>query len=127
MEVQPSPMLKHFTQSLEGIGAIKHFDGAPEKYLVSRKSDLITEVTNRYMPTCSVWRVRAMMSDGMGYRPGRVLLEVTYERASWDDWRKRQIRFSTSDYHTFYSPVKAARYLAGLFGYVEKETCECSG
>lgn len=115
--------MRHFTQALDGIGATKHF--TDDLYRVRRTEDVITEIAYRYHLGDRIWWVRIQLSDGTGYRPGRLLTEVTYERVTWDDVRNRQRRSIATDYVTFYSPVRAAEYVAGLLGYSRKAECEC--
>lgn len=120
----PSPLLmRHFTQALDGIGATKHF--TDDLYRVRRTEDVITEVGYRYHLGDRIWWVGIRLSDGTGYRPGNLLTEVTYERVWWDDRTNRQHRSIATDYATFYNPVRAAEYVAGLLGYVPKSECEC--
>lgn len=120
-----SPLLmRHFTQALDGIGALSHLGS--DFYRVRRDNDVITEIANRYTASAQVWWVRVGMSDGTGYRGGRLLVEVTYERVTWDDVKRRQRRYPTSDYYLFSNPIKAAEYVASLFGYAQPALCSCA-
>lgn len=121
---KPSPLLmRHFTQALDGIGATKSFD--PTIIRVNNRGGVITEVAYRYHLGDRIWWARIQLSDGTGYRPGMVLVEVTYERVTWDDIRNRQRRSIATDYLPFANPIRAAEYVAGLFGYTQPAECTC--
>lgn len=134
-----SLLLKHFFQSLRGIGAMDSFGhGAKRRVRIKRNQHTHSHYARtgwRFTPSHGqperiVWVEVCVRPD---WAPNPGLLEVTYcytytvpgysspNTGRWvharDDWQHRTAVFT--------NPVKAAEYVAGYLGYAEEPSCEC--